>query len=447
MGRHSETFTGFGSRRVSRPPVGECDTETVMAPATLGRRARVFSATIDQGFSSASNGIFTFAVAVVSTTAEFGGIVLMITALIAILVTQRGALGTPLLLKSDQTAERIRREGSFAVSAGLAIGCAALAVMVLFGPALGLPALLLGVAAPIVLCQDVLRYVTIAEGRPHIAAIWDGVWFLGTVLLIVTAWLNMSTVSWLIGGWASLGLIAAVGIATDLRVRPRITGLRRWATAGWQHRIRYGVDAGLEQTTVFLVLAMAAALVSATATAALRGATVLLSPIAILASALQLVVISESTRDSAPPRTVWFASLRLLGGIAALAVIGGVLLCSLPDRVGAYLLGESFEPARQVLPIVVIEYCATAVAFALGVFLRTFNRSSAVVRFKIVFMTATLSTSCCGALLFRSATGIAVGLAVGTILASSLGLAYFAPWEARKRTSSVDVAAVAEVTE
>jgi hypothetical protein len=412
-----------------------------VAPPTLNRRTRVWSAAIDQVFSSASNGIFTFAVAVASTTQSFGEIVLMITALIAILVAQRGALGTPLLLKSDQTSERIRREGSFALLASLAIGCAALGVMVTFGYAFGLPAVLLAVSAPIVLCQDVLRYVTIAEGRPHVAATWDGVWFLGTVLLLVSAWLKLSTVPWLIGGWAGLGLIAFAGIAADLRILPRIDGFGRWARAGWQHRIRYGVDAGLEQTTVFLVLAMVAAIVSPTATAALRGATALLSPISILASALQLIVISESTRNSAQPRTVWYASLRLLAGIAALAVVGGVVLCSLPVSVGAYLLGQSFGPAQHVLPIVVVEYCSTAVAFALGIYLRTFNRSSAVVRFKVGSMMVMLVASTCGALLFHSASGVAVGLAVGTILVSSLGLAYYAPWEARNRTSSVDIAA------
>jgi hypothetical protein len=64
-----------------------------------------------------------------------------------------------------------------------------------------------------------------------------------------------------------------------------------------------------------------------------------------------------------------------------------------------------------------------------------------MIRFKIVATIITLITSTCAALLFHSATGIAVGLAVGTILVSSLGLAYYAPWEARTRASSVDIAA------
>jgi hypothetical protein len=410
-------------------------------PSTLNHRTRVLSGAIDQVFSSASNGIFTFAVAVASTTESFGEMVLMITALVAILGAQRGAVGTPLLLKSDQTSERIRQEGCFALLASLAIGAAVLGVMVIFGSTVGLPAVLLGLSAPIVLCQDILRYVAIAEGRPHVAATWDGVWFVGTVVLLVSAWLKLSTVPWLIGGWAALGLIAFAGMAADLRTVPRLDGFARWARAGWQHRVRYGIDAGLEQITVFLVLVMAAAVLTPTATAALRGATVLLAPIAILAAALQLIVISESTRSSAQPRAVWYASLRWLAGIAGLSVVGGVVLCSLPVSVGAYLLGQSFEPAQHVLPIVVVQYCANAVAFALGIFLKALNRSSDVMRFKIATMLVTLVAATCAALLFRSASGVAIGLAAGTILVSSLGLVYYAPWKARTRVSSVDIAA------
>jgi O-antigen/teichoic acid export membrane protein len=409
--------------------------------STLNRRTRVWSTVIDQVFSSASNGIFTFAVAVASTTQSFGQIILMVTALITVLGVQRGALGTPLLLKSDRTTEQIRRDGSFALVAGLATGCAVLVVMVTFGHAVGLPAVLLGLSAPILLCQDVLRYVTFADGRPQVAATWDGIWFLGTLLLLVSSWLKLATVPWLIGAWAVLGLLAFSGMAADLRMMPRVDGFGRWVKDGWQHRVRFATDAGVEQTGVFLVLAMVAVLLSPAATAALRGATVLLSPVAILAGALQLIVISESTRDSAQPRDVWNAALRLMAGIATSGVLLGVVLCLLPANLGAYLLGPSFEPAQRVLPIVVVGYSATAVGFVVSVFLKTFNRSSDLMRWKIASTAVSLAASTGAALLFRSASGVAVGVAVAAVLMSSLGLAFYAPWEVRTRASCVGIAA------
>jgi hypothetical protein len=36
-------------------------------------------------------------------------------------------------------------------------------------------------------------------------------------------------------------------------------------------------------------------------------------------------------------------------------------------RIRFYLLGQSFEPAQHVLPIVLVGYCATSVGFAVGV--------------------------------------------------------------------------------
>lgn len=399
-----------------------------MTLSTLNRRTRVWSTLIDQVFSSASNGVFTFAVAVASTTQSFGEIILMLTTLITVLGVQRGALGTPLLLKSDQTTEQIHRDGSFALVAGLATGCGVLVIMVLCGHAVGVSAILLGVSAPILLCQDVLRYVTFADGRSHIAATWDGIWFVGTLLLLVSAWLKLATVPWLIGAWAVLGLMAFAGMAAALRLAPRFDGFGPWVKDGWQHRVRFGTDAGVEQTGGFLVLAMAAVLLSPTATAALRGATALLSPLAILAGALQLIVISESTRHSAQPRDVWYAAFRFMAGISALCVLVGIVLCSLPTSVGAYLLGQSFEPAQRVLPIVIVGYLATSAGLVVNVSLKTFNRSSDLLRWKIAAAVVTLAAATAGALLFRSANGVAIGVAAAAFVMCSAGLAYYAPW-------------------
>jgi len=215
--------------------------------ATTNRGTRAWSTLADQIFSSASNGIFTFAIAVASSTQSFGRVVLVFTALVTVLGVQRGAVGTPLLLKSGHTSDQIRRDGSFALFGGLATGGTAMLAMMVWGHEVGLPAVLLGASAPILLCQDVLRYVTFAEGRPQVAATWDGVWFLGTLLLLVSAWLKLATVPWLIGGWAVFGLISLAGMAADLRIMPQLNGFGRWVKTGWAHRVRFGADAGAGQ--------------------------------------------------------------------------------------------------------------------------------------------------------------------------------------------------------
>jgi O-antigen/teichoic acid export membrane protein len=108
--------------------------------------------------------------------------------------------------------------------------------------------------------------------------------------------------------------------------------------------------------------------------------------------------------------------------------------------VGALLLGPSFEPARHVLPIVLIGYFATAVGFVLNVFLKTFNRSLDVMRYKVVSTVVTVGFAAGAAAMFHTASGVAVGLAVAAILMTAVGLAYYAPWEVRSRTPSLDSA-------
>jgi hypothetical protein len=416
-----------------------------MSSTPLKRSTRVWAGALDQLFSSASNGLITYAIAVVSTPETFGHVVVAMTALLAVLSAQRGAFGTPLLLKADQPVEVLRREGSYALVAALLVAVPLLCGMLAVGRAAGVAGLVLAISAPWVCCQDMLRFVAIAEGRSHVAAIWDGVWFVGSVVLLVSAWMHVVSTAVLLAGWGALAAIAFVGMAVMLRVRPRMRGFAGWIASGWPHRIRFGADAGLDQLTIFAMLSVVAAVLSASGAATIRGATALLAPVAILAAALQLVMISESTRSAAQPRAVWMGTTRLMAMMAVMAVAGGTVLCLLPESVGGYLLGESFASAQQVLPVMIVEYCATAVIFALGVFLKTFNRSVEVIRYKVATMVVTLVFATVGALVFHSAIGVAVSLAVGTIFVGSLGLAWFAPWRDRPRAATVDVLDAIEV--
>ena len=413
-----------------------------MMSASLSR-IRALSGGLDQVFSSASNGLMIFAVAVVTDVKTFGRVAILITALVAVLGCLRGALGTPLMLKADQSREQIRREGSYALTTSLLMGPALSALILALGPDLGRPAILLAIAAPFVLAQDVLRYVVITEGRPHIAALWDGIWCLGTVMLLVFTWtgLHFATTAFVLGGWTALAVAAFVGIFADLRLLPRVRGFARWARAGWRHRLRYGIDAGLDHVTVFIILTAVTALVSATATAALRGATAVLAPIGMFGTAVQLVVIPESTRLSAQPQQVWRALLKLATIVAFISALAGLILFALPTDIGRFLLGDSWPFSQQILPLIALEYVAGCYLVVVAIFLRTFNRSAETLTLKIGSMVAMIAGATIAALAYQSAIGVAIGIAVGSIAATSLAYAWFAPWQPRARAQSVDIAA------
>jgi len=404
------------------------------APASTARR-RGLSGIVDQVLSSLSNGLILYAIAVVSTAQYFGRIALLLTLLAAAVGCMRGALGTPLLLKAARGTDEIRREGSYAVTAVLGVSPLLVGVMwALQGTQVGTPAILIAVATPLVLVQDVLRYVIIAEGRPHVAAVWDGVWFAGSLTLLLSTWLGARfvNVDVLVAGWAALAATALLGLAINLRLMPRFRGFFTWLADAWQHRLRYGVDAGLEQGGVFLCLALVNVIVSPAATGALRGAAALMAPLAIFAAALPLVVIPESARRSSTPQQVWRGLAKVTVITSTVTVFAGMFWRLLPDSFGRLLLGNTFGLSQQIVLIVTVEYAIGLWCIAVMVYLKSFNRSAALLTLKSghAILSVGLVIGC--ALYFKSATGAAVGLAVASTLITTAALAWFTPWRSRE---------------
>lgn len=411
-----------------------------MATGLSMNKVRAIAGATDQIFSSLSNGLIIYAVAVVTASQDFGQIALLLTLLAAAVGVLRGALGTPLLLKAGAGQSDIRREGSFAVATALFVSPVVGGIMwAVAGPGIQLLAVLIMGATPVVLVQDVLRYVSIAEGRPHTAAIWDGVWCAGSAALLIATWLHlpMTTAAWLLGGWGALASIALVGMLAALRIAPRLRQYGAWISDGWQHRARYGAESGLEQTTAFALLLFVAVVLSPEVVAALRGATALLAPVAITASAIPLVVIPQSKRQNMPPQQVWNSLSRIALVTTSGTILLGVALFFLPSAAGELVLGSTFEATRAVIPLVALEYAIGAWIIAVTIWLRSFNRSADALKLKTAYVLVMLVTVLGAAVLFRTAAGAATGMATATTFMATLALLRFKPWAtpiSRRRT-------------
>jgi len=394
-------------------------------------KVRAISGAADQVFSSLSNGLIVYAVAVVTASQRFGQIALLLTLLAAAIGVLRGALGTPLLLTAGNDPTEIRREASFALTSALLVSpVVALSMWIVAGPDIRLPALVIIGATPIVLVEDVLRYVAIAEGRPQVAAMWDGVWFTGSAALLGATWLHASraTTTYLLGGWAALAFIAAVGMILAVRIRLRASRFRAWISDGWQHRVRYGIDSGLEQTTVFAVLLFAAVVLNPEVSAALRGATALLAPVAIAVGALPLAVIPESRRQNMAPPQVWKSLTRISLVTSSGSLLLGAALFFLPPTIGHLLLGRTFEATQPIIPIIAFEFALAAWSVAVTIFLRTFNRSADALRLKLCYVLAMLVLVPGAGLVFRSAEGVAAGIATAMTFYVALSMVRVKPW-------------------
>ncbi|MGA7779415.1 MAG: hypothetical protein WCA85_17125, partial [Paraburkholderia sp.] len=300
-------------------------------------KVRAVSSGAHRVFYGLSNALFICAIAVVTVAQNFGQIAVLLTLLAAATGVLRGALGTPLLLMAGRARSDIRREGSLAFASALLISPIVASVMwAIQGSAIRLPAILIIVATPFVLVKDVLGQVVIAEGRPHVATRWDGVFFAGSAALLVAASLHLpvATTSHLIGGWIALTVFAFVGMLVSVRVAPRPRQCPAWIAKDWRDRARYGIDSGLQQTTAFAVLLFIAVVLSPGATAALRGATALLAPAAIVVSAIQSGVIAESKRLIMPPAQTWSSLARIALVSTSVTILLGVVLALLPGTVG-----------------------------------------------------------------------------------------------------------------
>ena len=402
-----------------------------MAEGLSTSKVRAVSGAADQIFSSLSNGLIIYAIAVVTDTDHFGQIALLLMLLAAAIGVLRGALGTPLLLTAGSAPSDIRREGSFAFTSALLVSPVVGGIMWAVGdPGIRIPAILIIVATPIVLMEDVLRYVAIAQGRPHVAALWDGVWFAGSAALLVATWLHLplATTNYLIGGWTALAFLSLVGMLVGVRVGPRRKHYPAWIANGGQHRARYGTDSGLEQTAVFAVLLFATVVLSPEVSATLRGATALLAPVAIAASAIPLVVIPESKRLNMSPPQVWNSLARIALISTSGTILIGVALFFLPGSVGELVLGRTFEATQAIIPIVAFEYAIVSWAFAVTIFLRTFNRSADALRLKLSYVLVMLLAAIGGGLLFRTAAGVAVGSATAMTFIAAVALLWIKPW-------------------
>ncbi|OBG26724.1 hypothetical protein [Mycobacterium sp. 852002-51057_SCH5723018] len=391
------------------------------------RKVRAVSGAADRVFSL-GNGLIIYAVAVVSSTQYFGQIAVLLTVLAAASGVLRGALGTPLLCAGRTRAE-IRREGSFAVTTALFASPIVGGVMwAIAGPGIRAPAMLLIAATPVVLVENVLRYVAVAERRPHVAALWDGLWFAGSAALLVATWLHppVATSGYLIGGWIALAILALIGMLASIRVAPTFRGHRAWFAEGWHRRLRDGAKSGLGQATVCAVLLLAAVFLSPGDTAALFGATALLAPVAIATWAMAWAVLPRSKRLMRAQ--VWSSLARVALVTSSGSLLIGVGLFFMPVGAGTVLFGRTFEAMQEIVLIIALAYAIAAWIIAVAIFLRAFNRGADALKLAAGYALIALAAAFGGAVLFRTAAGIAVGIATATTFIAVIALLRFEPW-------------------
>ncbi|MFI0264084.1 hypothetical protein ACH4OW_34350 [Streptomyces sp. NPDC017056] len=271
-----------------------------------------------------------------------------------VLNVARGLATDPLVVRFSGVPDASWRVGAArssgtALGVGAVIGAACLVVGLGLGGRVGPAFVCLGVVLPGLLLQDAWRYAFFAAGTGRKAFVNDLVWGVALVPAMVVA-AGVGSVAAFVLAWGAAAAVAAVYGCLQSGVRPQPAGARAWLREHRDLGYRYLVEnvslSGASQLRAYGL----GVIVGVGAVGAVRGAELLLGPFLAVLMGLSLVTVAEAARvlRQAPERLGRFCLL-LGGGQAAAALLWGVALLLMPDRLGELVLGDVWHSASQLV--------------------------------------------------------------------------------------------------
>jgi O-antigen/teichoic acid export membrane protein len=357
--------------------------------------------TIDQAVAGGSNVLIALLAARLLPVGEFGlfGIVFLVYVMVQ--GVSRALVCDPLLIHPVEAQER----PSEAIGTSCLLGSALAAVVLISGFAarswnagLGDALLVLGVCIPLLILQDLGRYLGFATQRPARALALDGCWLI--LLIAAVAGLlatDTRTLVWFIVAWAGSGAVAASLLFWQHRHRVQFN--LSWLRYTWPFSWRYLISYSSTQGAALAASSAVGAIAGARPLGGLQGATLLVRPFAtfqVAAVAAGVAEISRSITDRGEVRRHGTKTSTLTTGIAFVNV---VVLLALPDRIGAQVLGASWQAAKPLLlptgvQILCLGLITGARAGLLG--LRAIRRAMVI---DVATTVAVLLATVCGALI------------------------------------------------
>jgi O-antigen/teichoic acid export membrane protein len=308
--------------------------------------------TVDQVISGASNVLIALLAARLLSAAEFGlfGIVFLVyTILVGI---TRALVSDLLLVHPTESQER----------SGEVIGTSCVLTLPLAGGlllvALGIRALdvrlgdaliVLAACLPLLVLQDVGRYLAYAIQRPMRAVVLDSVWLLllfgGVAVLSAT---GGRTLAAYIAAWAGSGAAAGLLLFTWYDIRGVRLGLS-WLRDTWKLGWRYLVSYLSLQGTALGMASEVGAVAGAKALGGVQGALLLVRPFTTFQVAASAATIGEVARAQGHRRRIWRPVLINTALTAAVAGLNLLVMLILPDKLGKFALGASWHLAKPLL--------------------------------------------------------------------------------------------------
>jgi len=313
---------------------------------------RLGFATVDQAMSGASNLLIAVLAARLLGVESFGLFGITMLVYIVVLGGSRALVGEPLLLHPVEAEQRPGDAIGSACLLGVGLG---LLVIVgglgarLWEPRLGDALIVLGVFLPLMVLQDMGRYLGFATRRPQSALTLDVAWLvlqIGAIGALIAT--NNDTLPTYIGAWAGSG--AAAGLLVFWQHRAASVKLTfSWLIETWRYSWRYLISYTSTQGSGLLAAILLGAIAGARALGGVQGALLLQRPFTTFQTAVIASGVGEISRDAADRSRVRQMVIKLTTLTTGVALLNGVVLLALPDRLGRVVLGDTWGVAQHLL--------------------------------------------------------------------------------------------------
>lgn len=379
----------------------------------------------------AASSLVTFALSVYAareaSVDDFGVFAVAYALFWALLGVTRSFVSEVNLINGSEQLEAIRDWRSFSATTSLVAGLFSGAVLFVGCLLIGsMGAVWIGwtfaVAAPLAILADALRYVAFTDDEPRDALLLDATW-LGGALLAPPLFgaLGIQPVPSAILGW---GLGAALGVILALKrrpqLRPTLRGSLDWVAerrvVGTQYSADFLANNGIGQAVIPLV-----PLVSSLAVAgALRAGGIIQGPLNVVYSAMIVLLIPRIRRSISPDRLLPRAAPLAMVALAVVCGLYATTVLLIPDSLGEFLLGPSWQSGRSVAPLLIAAYFLQGMAQILVQVMRLRGSAGLVVRVR-VFVAVLLSVGVLTGAAFFGALGAASAFALAALIS-------VAPW-------------------
>ena len=400
---------------------------------------------VDQALSSATNFGGSALAAGLLSEPDFGAFAVAISVLTIILGLSRTWSGLILMMVAPgKDDEAFRPLFAGAVGAAAAVGTLGAVVCVIGGLVVGGRTgdalMMLALCIPIITIQDAIRFGALSRGKPAAACLNDAAW-LGALIVTLMVLRRTDTASLRLAvlaanGSAFLGIVVALRRFTTLFNWP---AFRKWI-ASFAHlsiRLMAEFPFALASTVIPLIL-LTAWNANLDQAGALRGAQVMMGPLAVLfaaSTAYAQPVMTERHRrgGNVMPIARSQSAVNTAASFAWIAIVAVI-----PARVGVRVFGATWFGIDEIAVIVGISFVGLGISSGALTALRSRGQLNAGLFTQASIAIVVVASTSVGG--FLASKGTLLGFAGGNLIGSFVAWAVVFRWKVSDMVYAAEVA-------